>query len=325
MIPAATIVLSTFNGAHFLHAQLESIAKQSFADWRILARDDGSSDESVEILDAFARRFPGRVERLDDERGTLGAPASFGVLLEAVRTPYALLCDQDDVWLPNKIEVELAAMCEAEARLGRSAPILVYGDLVVVDDALRTLAPSFWEFQKLDPKMSMYLNRLLVQNVVTGCAVMVNRALLERALPIPSGAVMHDWWLALVARLFGEVVTMRQPLLLYRQHGDNVVGARGAGFGILVRKLNDLQGVSSRLTATMKQAEELLNRYRTMLAHEQMRVLECYASLPWCAPWARVMTVFRHRLFKSGVLRNAGLVLTLLWMKRVTFPQQEGR
>ena len=110
-----------------------------------------------------------------------------------------MLADQDDVWLPEKIAVLLGRMRRLEAELGQRTPILVHSDLVVVDSSLRKLHPSFWACRRLDPVRGATLRRLAVENVVAGCSAMINRALAEECLPIPQQAIMHDWWMALVA------------------------------------------------------------------------------------------------------------------------------
>jgi hypothetical protein len=123
------------------------------------------------------------------------------------------------------VALTLAAMRDLEQRHGTAAPLLVDTDLEVVDEHLRVLADSFWRFSRIHPERITRLSRLLMQNFVTGCTMMVNRPLLTLALPIPVGAVMHDWWLALVAIRFGHARPIPKATVLYRQHGRNEVGA----------------------------------------------------------------------------------------------------
>ena len=103
-------------------------------------------------------------------------------------------------------------------------PVLAHTDLVVVDENLHTIAPSFWSYSNLNPYCGSRLNRLLIQNVVTGSATMINRALARLASPIPQGAVLHDWWLALVASALGRIEAIPEKTVLYRQHGRNCAG-----------------------------------------------------------------------------------------------------
>jgi glycosyltransferase involved in cell wall biosynthesis len=309
---SVTIVLSTYNGACFLPAQLDSLVAQTCGEWRLLARDDSSDDASREILEDFARRLSGKVDILAQDGSRLGPARSFSLLLESVRTPYALLCDQDDVWLPKKLAISLAAMRDTEARFGSERPILVHGDLQVVDENLTALGSSFWKYRGLDPHKGATLSRLLAQNVVTGCTVLVNRALMRRALPIAREAIMHDWWLALVALLFGEVVSVAQPLVLYRQHGSNTLGAKRHSLWAMLPLLRKRQEVDERLRRTTEQAQALLKRYQGDLDSSQSEVLSAYASLLQLTPSARLAWVCKYGFLKTDLLRNLGLVLTLL-------------
>jgi glycosyltransferase involved in cell wall biosynthesis len=220
------IVLSTYNGAAFLDAQLESIRAQGAAGWRLYARDDASQDDSAKRLAAFAQRDP-RIEVLPADGRNMGPAASFGLLLQHALDRgerHVFLSDQDDVWMPDKCERLLALIRAREAERGTELPVLAHSDLAVVDEELRRLHPSFVALQRIDGRQPPA--GLLVGNSVTGCASVVNAALLRCALPMPEVA-MHDWWLAQCAGAFGEIAFLEEPTLLYRQHGANAVGARG--------------------------------------------------------------------------------------------------
>jgi hypothetical protein len=227
-LPSYAIVLSTYNGAAYLADQIESIRAQTEPDWRLYIRDDGSSDDTPEQIARFAA-LDRRIIAVSDHAGNLGAPASFGVLLShafAQGEAYVFLSDQDDVWLPNKAARMLGLAVQEERRAGARVPLLVHSDLRVVSTDLTLLHPSFFELQQLDPHEDTRPTRLLFRNAVTGCASLVNRALLERALPFPRVA-MHDWWLAQCAALFGRIAFVDEATVVYRQHDANVLGARG--------------------------------------------------------------------------------------------------
>jgi rhamnosyltransferase len=226
--PSYAIVLSTYNGGTFLAEQIESIRAQTASEWRLYVRDDGSSDRTREILSDFAAR-DSRISILSDDAGNLGAPASFGVLLAhafARGERYVFPSDQDDVWLPDKAARMLGVATEYEGCLGVQVPLLIHSDLRVVSTNLTTVHPSFFQLVRIDPRADVQLPRLALRNAVTGCATLVNRALLECALPFPRVA-MHDWWLAQCAALFGHIALVDQPTVLYRQHSANALGANG--------------------------------------------------------------------------------------------------
>ncbi len=234
------ILLAVYNGEKYLKQQIESLLSQTVTDAKIIIHDDGSNDSSADIINLYATQYPDRVISLQGE-ATGGAAKNFAYLLACCDDSfdYIMFCDQDDVWLPDKCEKTLAAMNDAEAN-DRDTPVLVHTDLRVVDRSLGIINESFFDFQKL-VQADITLPKLLVQNYVTGCTVMINRALRKKCGTVPPGCIMHDWWLALVAVIFGKLVCVNEPTMLYRQHGNNQVGAKAAyGIGFIKRKLQTL-------------------------------------------------------------------------------------
>ena len=219
------ILLATYNGGRFVQRQIQSVLAQMDDRCRLLIRDDGSTDATLPLVRQFVAQHPDRIVLFDDGSSHLGVCGSFGRLLEHSDADYLVLCDQDDVWLPGRISRPLERIQRVERELGASTPVLAHTDLVVVDENLRPIAPSFWSYCNIDPHHGSVLNRLLVQNVVTGCATVVNRALARLACPMPHSAPMHDWWLALVASAFGRIEAVAEPTVLYRQHSANRLGA----------------------------------------------------------------------------------------------------
>lgn len=269
-MPDVLIVLSTFNSERFLAEQLESIERQTFRDWKLLARDDGSSDRTLAILDRFARRDP-RFQRLMFDGDRLGPALNFGRLLEeAVRRDarYIFLCDHDDVWLSEKMERQLEQLRNTEQRFGAEIPLLLHSDLIVVDERLRVRHPSFLESQRLKHQARRPLESLAVQNFVTGCSVVVNQALLNVAAPISREAVMHDWWLALCAAATGRILFDPQPTVLYRQHETNAIGAKGYWANLwqaVIRRRHaegwNRSGIPKELEAVLRQNEAAIERF----------------------------------------------------------------
>ena len=219
------ILLATYDGAAYLPEQLDSLFGQTCQDFRLLVRDDGSTDGTLDILARTSAQHEGRIVIVPNEGRRLKASGSFAALLERSEARYVMFCDQDDVWLPDKVASTLAAMNDLELRHGAETPLLVNTDLKVVDERLAVLAESFWDFSRIHPERITRLPRALMQNFATGCTVMINRPLASLALPIPPEAMMHDWWLALVATRFGQAMSLHKPTVLYRQHGRNDIGA----------------------------------------------------------------------------------------------------
>ena len=219
------ILLATYNGEKYLDEQMRSLFSQTYRDFVVIVRDDQSTDRTPEILARWSAAQPDKIRMVSDGYGNLRPRANFGRLLEICDSPYFALCDQDDIWLPNKLELAINEIQRLENQFGATTPILVHSDLIVVDEKLNKISASFFDHTKIDRIKGGRLDHLLFNNIVTGCASMGNRALLELVRPIPDGVPMHDWWLALVAASCGVVGTIAEPTILYRQHGRNQVGA----------------------------------------------------------------------------------------------------
>jgi glycosyltransferase involved in cell wall biosynthesis len=265
--PLVDILLATYNGAAYLAPQLDSLLAQTHGAFRLLVSDDGSSDDTVAILRRYESAFDGRMVLLPTDVPSGGVMGNFGRLMQASaqdgRAAYIAFCDQDDVWQPEKTLRLLSAVQALEAAHGASAPCLAHSDLVVVDRDLQVLSSSFAAYQRIEPADITPLTLLSV-NQVTGCATLINRALLQLALPLPQAAVMHDWWLALVAGS-GARRYLPEPLMLYRQHGRNQIGARDRGLpSRLLRLARDGSGVIQRVCqlgrGTRAQAQALQQR-----------------------------------------------------------------
>jgi glycosyltransferase involved in cell wall biosynthesis len=223
-LSSTSVALCTCDGARYLSAQLESILQQSRRPAELVVIDDCSSDATGDIVQAFAASadFPVRFYR---NESPLGIVKNFQKAVSLAHGNYVALADQDDVWLPGKIEALARALSQVEDEVGAGTPILVHTDLRLVAADGELIAPSFFRARGFRTVHSSPLAELSVQNYVTGCASMVNRALLSIALPFPDDAIMHDWWLALVAASCGEVKTLHEATIEYRQHGKNALGA----------------------------------------------------------------------------------------------------
>lgn len=231
--PRLAILLSTYNGSAFLAEQLDSLFAQTCANFVVVVRDDGSKDNTLEILQDYKSREPDRVHLVASDAGNLGARDSFAYLVNYVlqhkaalslESAYMAFCDQDDVWFPNKLDTGLQAMLETE-QANPDVPVLIHSDLQVVSKTLEPVAPSLARYQGLETTRNSF-NQMVISNLVTGCTALINEALARKSLPVSNNAIMHDWWLALVAAAFGKVVYLDQALIHYRQHGSNTIGAK---------------------------------------------------------------------------------------------------
>lgn len=300
------ILLATHNSRKYLREMMDSLLAQTLEGIRILVSDDGSTDGTKEILREYAGNNPNIVV-LENDRPPGGAKENFFYLTGHADAEYVLFADHDDVWLPDKAEETLFVMRKMEEAAGADVPLLVHTDLEVVDEGLKTVAPSMMKAQKLS-KTYRTLNRFLPQNHVTGCTVMVNRALLRKIRCTDIGPViMHDWWMALVASAFGRIGFLDKPTIRYRQHTENQIGAvdtRGPGY--VKSNLSDTGRLKKRLYDTYLQAAEFYRTYGDELSERNKKIVRSYAEFSQigrCARWARL---FRYHFFKYGFIRKIG-------------------
>ncbi len=222
MINMVAILLSTYNSERFLKQQLDSLLRQTYTDWKLYIRDDGSSDNTLNIISHYISTDNRIVLMHDNVRR--GAMSGFMWLLEQVNADYYMFCDHDDVWKNDKIAVTLRKMKEHDLLNGK--PIVVHTDLEVVDGNLNCLYPSYWNFKNfcVSDFNSKYFH--LAYNNITGCTMMLNQEAKRVSLPCSKMAQMHDSWIAAsVLWNDGLVLSIPDSTIYYRQHGRNTIGA----------------------------------------------------------------------------------------------------
>lgn len=215
------ILLATYNSERYLHELMDSLFNQTVKDFVCYIHDDGSKDNTKTILKEYKLKYPSHI-RILEYAPTGSAKANFMSMLKYIDEDYAMFCDHDDVWMKNKIEVSLKRIKEIEG----NEPALVFADMVVVDEELNIINPSFMKYTGINP-LNTSLNMLLVSNVVPGCTTIMNKKLYTIARKCTNNLHirMHDQWCAMVAAATGKIVYLDKPVLLYRQHFDNVKGA----------------------------------------------------------------------------------------------------
>jgi glycosyltransferase involved in cell wall biosynthesis len=301
------ILLSTSNGAGTLPALLGSIHRQTHADWQLLVRDDGSADPTQRVLTVAASRDR-RIVPVRDWEGPQGRCGSFGLLMRrahATEARYFAFADQDDVWLPQKLERQLALMRELESAHGSDVPLLVHSDLRLVDARLEEVHPSlarYLGFRRGFPAPAA-LRTLLAQNFVTGCAAVFNRPLLSAAMPLPAEAASHDWWLALCAAATGHIGYLPEAMVHYRLHRENTKGRIGSRL-----RIRRWLRAHRHLARGAAQAGALGDRLRerSAAASPPIQVLDQYAALfrPTTSRWRRSWGVARLGAGRPGPLNR---------------------
>lgn len=300
-----TILLSCYNGERYLPEQLDSLLRQTFRDFKIVILDDGSADRTPEILQEYWKNYPDiiTVETLPHNSG--GAKYGFWELMSSQRDDYLMLCDQDDVWLPDKVERTLGRMRELERQFGRRMPLAVHTDLMVVDAKLRLLSPSYQQWADIDFSRTDFRYQL-THAVMTGCTVLYNRALAEYFTERPRFFVMHDWWVMLAASAFGQVGQLPEPTVLYRQHQGNAVGAKNVrSLRFRLWQLMHLPQLRRQMRESLWQAESFLRCHRSRLSPGQRGLLEDFCSIMKKKKLGRWQMARRLGIYRGGLLRSA--------------------
>ncbi len=235
------ILLAVYNGEKYLTQQIESLIKQSFQ-VDILIRDDSSTDDSIKIIKEYVENYD-NISFLQDDILTNTAQGNFSVLLEYAKGlgqyRYFMFCDQDDIWLHNKVQYTLSKMLELENKYS-DFPLMVFSNLIVANSNLDTISNSMWKSEKLDINVIKNLYDILALNVVTGSTIMINEYALHKISPMPTDYIYHDHWIAVNIVKYGKHIYVEEPLTIYRQHEHNVLGSSNRGVRYFVQKTIDL-------------------------------------------------------------------------------------
>ncbi|WP_340121605.1 glycosyltransferase family 2 protein [Methylobacter svalbardensis] len=292
-----TVLLSTYNGSKFLKQQLNSLYEQTYRNIKILVRDDGSTDATREFLEAEQVR--GAIELLEGHTN-LGATRSFFELLRLAAlsdTEYVAFCDQDDVWLPDKIECAVSALAALV-----DPPALYCSRLEIVDEQLNPIGLT------AIPRKIGFGNAL-VENIAVGCTMMLNRKALDMICSkLPDNVYIHDWWCYLLVSCFGEVIFDSNPHLRYRQHGNNAIGAATSKFQVLKRKLARM--VSGRLWIS-EQAAVFSNLFESSIPLSDRQILNQFIKAK-SSYWSRIRLAFSKQIWRQKWSDNLILRLVIL-------------
>lgn len=305
-----SILMATYNGEKYIEDQLDSLLNQTVQDFKIFIRDDCSTDKTFEILQDYHKRFPDKIFIEKSEKNSGNAKHTFfSLLLSHQDADYVMLCDQDDVWNPDKIEITSNEMKKMEKEYGKETPLLVHTDLTVVDSELKVINPSFKKMLDADYSR-IQLNHLVNQNTLTGCTAMFNKALCNLIKEEPEYCVMHDWWIMLVASCFGRVSSLNTQTIQYRQHGNNSVGAVDVkSLKYQIHKMFRAGEIRAAINRTYPQARCFLETYSDRLTKEQIEILKKYVALPELPKLKRIMTLFQEDFLKNTFARKVAHII----------------
>lgn len=294
------ILLSTYNGAQYLNEQLDSIKNQTYTDWVLYIRDDGSSDGTQQIIHQYCKTDT-RIKFINQKNQVnLGVKDSFWNLLKNSEADIYLFCDQDDFWKPNKVALSV----EKVTRLGFETPALVFTNLTVTDENLKVVLDRQLPANILD---TLSFEKMMTDNRVTGCTVAINHALKKIALNTDTNKiVMHDWWLALLAKCFGTMAYISEPTILYRQHGTNQVGTHQS-LSARLKKSFDLEKLYQQFCLSVTQLEYLRKNYLTEDSLYAQAISNYLADVKHSRSFESFFKIFQRKYKKHTLLGTLSL------------------
>lgn len=306
IMSTVAIIMTTYNGEQFVEEQINSILSSSYQDFELFIYDDGSKDNTLALIEGLEEEYPSKIHLFRNETN-LGVTRNFLQALCKTTMDYVMFCDQDDVWKTNKIALTLKRMRHIEAQCGKDIPLAVFTDANIVDKNLKEIYASFFCSNHLNP-CKTDLAHLLMENKLIGCTVMVNAALRKilQGNRLPEKAKYHDWWVALIAAAFGRICFINEETLLYRQHGENLVG--GSGFiDYLKNRITSLNSQRAAIQALEAQAEEFLLLYGEQLSEDSKYTIKTFSRLQQESCLNRRILLVKMGYLKSGLFRNIGL------------------
>jgi len=300
------ILLATYNGEKFIQDQLESLINQTYNDFIVTIRDDGSTDNTMSIIERYVDKYPDIFRIINDDLQCGSAASNFCELTRVSTGDYLMFCDQDDYWFPNKVEVTLKKMVELETARGKETPILVFTDYIVADSSLIPVANDNSQIEKYN----LDLPHLLVQNYVTGCLSMINRKLANMIGDYSSQILMHDWWMALIASAFGIVDHVSVATMFYRQHDNNVVGSINVkSLKYILSKITD-PSIKNSFVLYYNQASLLLDRFETISKDDNLKTVLDFIDIGnQKHKIKRIYKLLNGRYLKSDLFRIIGQII----------------
>lgn len=290
------VLLSTYNGERYIKEQIESILNQTYKEIDILIRDDGSTDKTIQILEYYKQNNLCIDYYIGNNLGSCNS--FFDLIKHAGEYEYYSFADQDDVWLPNKIEVAIRFL----EKKTENDPIMYCSNVILVDEQLKEVS-SVLRRGKIVPSFG----NALVEGICTGCTCVMNKKLFYIIKSrLPKEVFMHDWWFYLVASLTGTVYYDKNCYMMYRQHNNNVIGVPQNYFRLYIRRIKNLHKTKNIVS---KQAMSLKDFYELDLKKQKLVqiVINSRSSI-----YARIKIILSKEIYRQNKLDNMLYKLLIL-------------
>ncbi len=312
--PVLTILMATYNGAEYLERQLESILGQSYPSWELIIRDDQSGDDTLQIINSYLEK-DSRIKLINYGSAHGSACRNFSALFDwayANDKSYLLFADQDDIWLPHKLERSLAAMIKHENAYPADFPLLCYSNLSFIDAHDQQIEA------RLPLPKELKLEVLINENYAWGCTLILNQAAVQKIKHIPTDAVNHDYYVALVVSAFGKNLLIDEDLILYRQHEKNVSGNvdKMSFMSRFNRYFRDTEYMLKPLIDNYHLVQTFFNQHHTEINDQQRVMISDFLDKYQRSFPALFIAMWKHQIFKIGLGKNVVYFYTLYLLRK---------
>ena len=295
------ILMATYNGEAFVEEQVQSIINQTYREWRLLVHDDGSTDKTMEILHRLAKEDE-RVVVIEDGVQRLGVARNFIHLVKQSAAAYCMFCDQDDVWLPHKVE----KMVHAIEQYNQGIPQVVYTNAFLWSPDRGIISDKNTLTYPTTLRQTLFLN-----TGIQGAATIFNRSMCEVIEQPLSYYAMHDHVLLLAGICFGEVHYLHESLMYYRQHEHNVTGNAPGSIAKKIALMWENREVRLVNREHYEGLKAFYERFEAQMKGDDKQVIEVFLAMPTRQRIARMRCVmeYRFKLFDSVTLLLVKMVL----------------
>lgn len=308
------IMMCTYNGEKYIKEQIDSILNNTVTNWRLYISDDGSTDKTHDLAFEYAKDYPDKIILTTHENAS--DPSIH--FLEKVRDisvqmqpdDCVMLCDQDDIWYDNKIELTLECMKRLMAKSSNQIPLLVCTDVEVVDGKKEQLAASYRKMNHYSIK-NLDAAHLLMEHKAQGCTIMINKVLADKIKELPKMIKGHDVWLELIAATMGKVDYVDEPTMAYRRHSKQFTVGEMGYWKILSKQLMTLKDQKYMIYSSAPQAREFLRIYGSGLDCKCRKLVEAYATLEQQGFWQKRLNIIKYHMWKTGIIKNIGMMILL--------------
>lgn len=303
------VLMSTYNGGAYLKEQIDSILAQTYSDFVLYIRDDGSTDNTKKVIEEYSD------SRIRFEQGeNLGPAGSFFALLNrALDAEYIFFSDQDDVWYSDKLEKMLDEIKKYE-----KVPTMVFSDFAMIDSLGNITAQSYADYASLQVTSGkVSANKIIAQPYVFGCASVINRALADMVLTPPVGIEMHDCWISLVAASAGNLIYMPCQTISHRFHSNNATGKSGQDtLGARIKRITrDIDKQTQNTKLRLNQVKLLIKELDGNLTQENKEILEDILSAMGKGKIATVRALKRNGIARQKTLNTLFFYFTVFAIK----------